>query len=129
MSIEFRAGDPDGARWQIKPRECGWRELGGRDGRRNSHRSDATDAGFDAKVAVIVRRGGRRLIARAAVADDHIWLGGGSGCGLCGDKTRDQSRKRDRVSCDERDNALPQRALRERGAHKPSPTPRRVPTI
>ncbi len=42
-----------------------------------------------------------KTAAKATVADNHIRLGGGFGCGLCGDKTRDQSGERDRVSGDE----------------------------
>jgi hypothetical protein len=57
------------------------------------------------------------------VADDHIWLGGGFSSGLRSDKTCDQSCKRDRVSGDERDNALPQWPLRECRGHNRSPDP------
>lgn len=125
MRVEFCADDPDDARWQIDPLDYRLRVASGRNRRRNSHRrrGDATDAAFDTKIAVTVLRGRRRLAAKVAVADNQIWLGGGFGCGLRGDKTRDHSCERDCVSREERDYALPKWALHERPAHSRSPTP------
>ena len=93
MSVEFGAGDPDDARWQIEPFERGLRDAVGRDGRRNSHRQrgDAADTGLDAKIAVTVLRAPRRLVGKAAVADNRIRLGAGFGRGLRGEKTRDHA--------------------------------------
>jgi len=86
MSVEFRAGDPNDARRQIEPLDYRLREAGGRDGRRNCHRQrgDAANAGFDAKVAVTVLGAWGRLVGKAAVADNHIRLGGrfGQACAV-----------------------------------------------
>jgi len=125
MSVGFGVVEADQTHRQIETLRRRLQHPDGGDGRRNSHRqrSDAADAGFDAKVVVTVLRGRRRVSAKAAVADNHTRLGGGFGSGLRTDKTRDQSGKCHRVSGNERDNALPQWPLREDLAHDPVSPP------
>jgi hypothetical protein len=63
------------------------------------------------------------------MADNHIRLRGGFGCSLRGDKTRHHACKCDRVSRNERDNALSQWLLRERHAHNPALDPSSITNI
>jgi hypothetical protein len=127
MSVEFRAGDPDDARLQIGPRDRGLRDAVGRDGRRNSHRQrgDAADAGFEANIAVAVVGSGPRSRGKVAVADNATLSIDGLSRALGGAKAGNDTRKRNRVSRDERHNALPQWPFRERHAYNPPSTPRR----
>jgi hypothetical protein len=86
-------------------------------GRKNGcQRRNAADAGFEANIAVAVMGSGPRSHGKVAVADNATLLIDGLSRALGGAKACNDARERNRVSRDERDNALPQWPLRERHA-------------
>ncbi len=126
MSVEFRAGDPDDARRQIEPFErelrgagCGdgWRN----DGRQGRHAADAAAVGANC-IPCPVGRGGR-LIGHNAMTNSAVGLRDRIGSRAGSAKIRNQARERNRVSRNERDNALPQWPLGDCHAHDPVSPP------
>ena len=107
MSVECRAGETGRKRRQIKPPERKLRGTGCGNGRGNDSRKGrhATNTGFEAKSAVALVPGSRSLgkinVANNATASAIHCLSRGLGR----TEACDQTRERNRVSGDERDNA------------------------
>src|SRR5215469_3340779 len=120
MSLGLGAGEADRKRGQIKPLERELRRPGCGDGWRNDRRqrSHAADTGFKADRAVaLVRAGCWPSLGDVAVANDATSTVNRVGRRLGGAKACNQAGERNRVSGDERDNALPKWPLRECHAH------------
>jgi hypothetical protein len=118
MGVELGAIEQANACQRCAPSAEGTRRGSGREWRRyrRRHRQAAVAAAVGANcIPCPVGRGGR-LIGDNTMTNSVIGLRNGIGRRARGAKIRDQAGERNRVSRDERDNALAQWPLRERHA-------------